>query len=66
MQSAPFVPWASVLAGWAVVGALLYGLGCLVSRWLGDARDESAGPPVSRRRVRRRSAFTARTSWDAP
>jgi len=46
MQSAPFVPWASVLAGWAVVGALLYGLGCLVTRWLGDARDESAGPLV--------------------
>ena len=46
MQSAPFVPWASVLAGWAVVGALLYGVGCLVTRWLGAARDESVGPLV--------------------
>ena len=44
MQSAPFVPWASVLAGWAVVGALLYGVGCLVARWLGPAHDAPAGP----------------------
>src|SRR5215470_1388667 len=46
MQSAPFVPWASVLAGWAVVGALLYGVGCLVARWLGPAREEPIGPLV--------------------
>src|SRR5438105_1899315 len=46
MWSAPFVPWASVLAGWAAVGALLYGLGCLVTRWLGPDRDEPVGPLV--------------------
>jgi len=46
MQSAPFVPWASVLAGWAAVGALLYGLGCLVTRWLSPAPDEPTGSLV--------------------
>jgi len=46
MGTAPFVPWASVLAGWAAVGTLLYGLGCLVTRWLGPASDEPLGPLV--------------------
>jgi hypothetical protein len=46
MGSAPFVAWASVLGGWAAVGTVLYGLGCLVTRWLGPASDEPTGPLV--------------------
>src|SRR6267154_22049 len=46
MQNLLLEAGASVLAGWAVVAALLYGLGCLVTRWLGPAAEEPVGPLV--------------------